>query len=133
MFEDKLVRYIFLFIYLISFSSAACIPCAKETSVIVVTQAKPKFSTSYRSTESFGQVTFKADVDGVGNKLNNIQLITLTPSDVDKKIILEMIKSSRYRLYSDEKKHSPCSVKGYEFALNFDLPQKINLEVGVGL
>jgi hypothetical protein len=134
MFEGKSVRSIFLFICLIiSFSSAACVPCAKEPSVIVVTQAKPKFPTSYSSTESSGQVTFKLDLTSVDNKLTNIQLINLSPSDVDKKVILEMIKNSRYRLHSDEK-HFPCSVEGYELSLNFDLPQKIILlDVGDGL
>lgn len=127
------MKYILFFINLISFSAVACFPCAKKVSVIVVTQAKPKFITSYSSTESFGQVTFKADLDSIDNKLRNIQLINLSPSDVDKKVIIEMIKNSRYRLYSDER-YALCSVKGYEISLNFDLPQKvILLDVGFGL
>ena len=133
MFKDESLKYIFFSTYFICFSAAACIPCANETGVIVVRQAKPKFPTSYSSSESFGKVEFKADINGRDNKLNNIQIISQIPSDVDTKIILEMIKSSSYRLYTDEENHAPCSVKGHEFTLNFDLPQKLNLEVDIGL
>lgn len=133
MFKDESLKYIFSLIYFICFSASACIPCAKETNVIVVRQAKPKFPTSYSSSDSFGKVEFKADINGRDNKLKNIQIISQSPSDVDMEIILEMIKSSRYRLYTDEANHAPCSVEGYDFTLNFDLPQKVILEVDIGL
>jgi hypothetical protein len=45
MFKDESLKYIFFLTYFICFSAAACIPCANETGVIVVRQAKPKFPT----------------------------------------------------------------------------------------
>jgi hypothetical protein len=113
---------------------SACyeIICATNTSVIVVSQAKPKFSNSYNSSDAFGKVDFTADLEPNDSKLTNIRILSKSPSDVDDKIILEMIKNSRFRLYTDEKGHSTCAVKGYEFTFNFDLPERTNLEVEVG-
>lgn len=132
MLKDKVMRYFLIISCLISFSSLACLPCDKDTSVIVVTQATPKFATSYGSSESFGQVKFKADLN-INNELENINIISTTPSDVDHQVMLDMIKRSSYRLHTDKERHFPCLVKKYELALNFNVPQKVELKLDIDL
>ncbi len=132
MLKGELLRIFLLLTLLISGSSHACIPCDEETTLLVTSQAKPKFPRSYRSTETFGQATFKVDVSATVD-VTKIQILKLTPSDLPKDVITEMIKRSGYRLASDKEDHVACSVKDFELTFEFNVPQKIEFELDLGL
>lgn len=124
------MRILLIIGYLFSFSSFACIPCDKETVVIVLTQATPNFASSFSTQESIGQVRFIADVN-IKNELENIQIISTTPNDLNQQVMMDMIKRSSYRLHTHKEKHVPCLVKGYEFVFNFNVPQNVKLELDI--
>jgi len=119
-------------VYLISTLSYACIPCDDETTLLVVSQAKPKFPKSYSSNDTFGQVTFKVDVNAY-IEITKLEILQLTPSDLPENVIIEMIKTSGYRLASDKKDHATCSVKDFELTFEFNVPKKLEFEIDLGL
>ena len=132
MLKGRILRAILILVLLISTSTYACIPCDDETTLLVVSQAKPKFSKSYRSDDTFGQVTFKVDVNAHA-EITKFEILQLTPIDLPENVITEMIKKSAYRLASDKKDHATCSVKDFELTFEFDVPKKLEFELDLGL
>ena len=108
----------------------ACIPCNKESVVIINKQAKPKFPKSYTSELQSGEVTFTVDVMGT-DKIKNIKILSMSPSTLPKESIIKMINSSKFLLKSTIKGKAfiPCSFKGFEYTFEFQLPQKITFDL----
>ena len=132
MLKGKLLRILLVLSLFFVSSAYACIPCDPETSVMVISQATPKFDKSYRSTETNGQVTFKVDI-GHNNKIENIKILSRFPDDVPTNPVIEMVKNSGFRLSSDKKGHVACSVKEYELTFNFHVREKIDLKIEIDL
>jgi len=122
------MRFILIFLFLISHKVLACIPCDKEIGLNVAYQAIPKFDQAFGAGESAGEVTFKVDTDHRG-VISNINIVDLYPSDLPRKPILEMIKNSKFVLLKPRKGYSQCGVEGYQLVMEFVLPQKIKLDI----
>jgi len=136
MLKGILLRKFLVLVFFVIFSSPllACIPCAKNSVALVNKQATPKFPSSYKSDISTGEVTFNLDV--ISSKtIKNINVIKITPTDLPKSVILQMIKDSSFLLKASGTGVAvlPCSVKSQEFTFEFLLPQKLNIDIELGL
>ena len=122
------MRFILIFLLLISNQALACIPCDKEIGLKVAYQAIPKFNQLFGVAEPAGEVTFKVDTDHRG-VISNIDIVHLYPSNLPRQPILEMIKNSKFVLLTPRKGYSQCGVEDYELVMEFVLPQKIKLDI----
>lgn len=124
------MRIALVFLTLLSSSSFACVPCAEDAAAIVAKQAIPVFPSSYKSEVSSGRVAFSLDIYSIG-EVENIEIIEVYPNDLPTEALYKMIKNSQFKLTSPKatKIMLPCSLKGYEFTFELNLPKKLKFEL----